>query len=244
MSERYEDRYRSDASRGEWNRGRDERGFMDRAGDEVRTWFGDDEAERRRRFDEQERQRDRQREEIHGRDYGWRSSGGGRDWDGRNQAYTRGQTGASDRGWFGDHEPYRAEQGSPWGRYGSERHQSAFGEHGQGSGQRFAGKGPKGYQRADARITEDVCDRLSDSWDVDASEIEVTVSNGEVTLSGTVQDREQKRRAEDLVEALSGVREVNNQLRVTRTQNSIGGESTASTSAGRGSSANRAVPTV
>jgi hypothetical protein len=29
-----------------------DRGFFDRAGDEVRAWFGDEEAERRRRFDE------------------------------------------------------------------------------------------------------------------------------------------------------------------------------------------------
>ncbi|PJG47398.1 SWFGD domain-containing protein [Sphingobium sp. LB126] len=30
----------------------DERGFFDRAGDEVRSWFGDEEAERRREYDE------------------------------------------------------------------------------------------------------------------------------------------------------------------------------------------------
>ena len=30
----------------------DNRGFFDRAGDELRSWFGDEEAERRRRQDE------------------------------------------------------------------------------------------------------------------------------------------------------------------------------------------------
>src|SRR5690606_19325678 len=30
----------------------EERGFFDRAGDEVRSWFGDEEAERRREYDE------------------------------------------------------------------------------------------------------------------------------------------------------------------------------------------------
>lgn len=30
----------------------DERGFFDRAGDEIRSWFGDEEAERRREYDE------------------------------------------------------------------------------------------------------------------------------------------------------------------------------------------------
>lgn len=36
----------------------DDRGFFDRAGDEVRSWFGDEEAERRRRWDERDQQRD------------------------------------------------------------------------------------------------------------------------------------------------------------------------------------------
>jgi hypothetical protein len=36
---------------GEPGRGDDERGFLDRAGDEVRAWFGDEEAERRRERD-------------------------------------------------------------------------------------------------------------------------------------------------------------------------------------------------
>lgn len=43
------DAYNRDA----YNRDRDEdRGFFERAGDEVRSWFGDEEAERRRRADE------------------------------------------------------------------------------------------------------------------------------------------------------------------------------------------------
>ena len=47
MADRYEDRYRGEAYRGERGYGREDRGFVDRAGDEVRSWFGDEEAERR-----------------------------------------------------------------------------------------------------------------------------------------------------------------------------------------------------
>ncbi len=38
---------------GRWDRDddRDDRGFFERAGDEVASWFGDEEAERRRRED-------------------------------------------------------------------------------------------------------------------------------------------------------------------------------------------------
>lgn len=40
------------------------------------------------------------------------------------------------------------------------------------------------------------------------------VNNGEVTLSGTVRTREEKRRSEDLTDTVTGVREVHNNLRV------------------------------
>ncbi|MGK9287195.1 BON domain-containing protein, partial [Sinorhizobium meliloti] len=89
----------------------------------------------------------------------------------------------------------------------------------------FRGRGPKGYQRSDERIREDVCDRLSDDRSVDASEIEVRVSNCEVTLSGTVDSREQKRRAEDCAEEVSGVKNVQNNLRVSPQGWTAGGSS-------------------
>jgi hypothetical protein len=40
------------------------------------------------------------------------------------------------------------------------------------------------------------------------------VDNGEVSLSGTVSDRASKRRAEDLVEEVSGVTNVENRIRI------------------------------
>lgn len=79
---------------------------------------------------------------------------------------------------------------------------------------RYVGRGPKGYQRSDERIKEEVCDRLTEHGDVDASDIEVAVQSGEVTLAGTVRDRRMKRAAEDCVEAIFGVREVQNRIRV------------------------------
>jgi len=66
----------------------------------------------------------------------------------------------------------------------------------------YRGRGPVGYTRTDDRIREDACERLTDDWGVDASKVEVTVSNAEITLDGTVPSRRQKRRAEDLVQAL------------------------------------------
>src|SRR6185369_5457276 len=80
----------------------------------------------------------------------------------------------------------------------------------------YAGRGPRGYQRSDERIREDVCERMCECGELDASEIEVRVSNAEVTLLGTVHDRHDKRLAEDLTDRVSGVREVHNQIRVTQ----------------------------
>ena len=95
---------------------------------------------------------------------------------------------------------------------------------GYGFGQStYSGKGPKGYSRSDDRIREDVCDRLTEDPQIDASEIDVKVANCEVTLAGSVDSREAKRRAEDCAETVSGVRNVQNNIRVQQ-----GGSATAS----------------
>ena len=122
----------TDYDRDRYDRG-EERGWWDRASDAVASWFGDEEAERRRRMDQQREHR---------------------------------------------------------------------------------GRGPKGYRRSDERIKEDVNDRLSDDYYLDASDVEVAVTNTEVTLTGTVNSREDKRRAEDIAESVSGVSNVENRLRV------------------------------
>ena len=124
------DRY----DRGSQGYGNEDRGWWDRASDAVASWFGDEDAERRRRMDEQ-------------------------------RAHRR-------------------------------------------------GRGPKGYRRSDERIKEDVNDRLSDDYYIDASDVEVAVENSEVTLTGTVRNRTDKRRAEDIAESVSGVTNVENRLRV------------------------------
>src|SRR5690606_2258933 len=87
-----------------------------------------------------------------------------------------------------------------------------------GGGERgpHAGKGPKGYRRSDERIREDVCDRIA-SWGwVDASDVEVRVQDGEVTLSGQVGARRDKRLLEEMIEDVAGVIDVHNQIRVRR----------------------------
>lgn len=103
------------------------------------------------------------------------------------------------------------ERARQWGQFG-----------GQLSGG-FAGRGPKGYTRSDDRIREDVSDKLMEHPDLDASEIEVRVSGGEVTLSGSVDSRWAKRLAEDVAESCTGVRDVMNQLRVPSDFESTGG---------------------
>jgi osmotically-inducible protein OsmY len=130
---------------GGYDRSRDDngrRGFMERAGDEVASWFGDEKAGQRRESDQ------------------------------------------------------------------------------------HRGKGPKGYQRSDTRIEEDINDRLSDDPMLDASNISVTVSGAEVTLEGFVSSRWDKRRAEDLVEEISGVRHVQNNLRVNNGTDTLGSSTT------------------
>lgn len=80
--------------------------------------------------------------------------------------------------------------------------------------QNYSGKGPKNYKRSDERITEDLCERLTQDHDIDASELEVRIADGTATLEGSVPQRWMKHRAEDLADACAGVRTVENRIRV------------------------------
>lgn len=80
----------------------------------------------------------------------------------------------------------------------------------------YAGRGPKGYERSDERLREDICERLERDPHIDASEISISVKSGVVTLEGSVADRMQKHRAEDMADACSGVKDVQNRINVSR----------------------------
>lgn len=75
---------------------------------------------------------------------------------------------------------------------------------------------PKNYQRSDARICDEVCERLANARGLDVSEVTVEVGSGIVTLAGTVADRRSKFRVEDIADEVSGVNEVRNNIRVPR----------------------------
>ena len=125
----------------------DERGFFEKAGDEVASWFGDEDAERRRRMD-------------------------------------------------------------------------------------HSGRGPSNYRRSDERLLEEACERLTHDWGIDASSINVSADNNEITLDGTVDSRRAKRRAEDCVHDISGVRHVQNNLRVKESDRYANYTDTSDTSGG------------
>jgi len=100
--DRYDPRDRSRDERSRWRdepSGRhNERGFFERAGDEVASWFGDDDAERRRRED----QRFGGHEHGSGRDLGREA---GRDWRGEDHRGSQfGDRGRHDR----DHDRSRS----------------------------------------------------------------------------------------------------------------------------------------
>jgi len=101
----------------------------------------------------------------------------------------------------------------------------------------YTGRGPKGYKRSDEKIIEEASQRLERDGDIDASDIEVTAEDGVIRLRGMVDDRQTKRRAEQCVESIYGVRDVMNELRVSQqsTQQRQGSQSTQASQSGRGS---------
>jgi len=76
----------------------------------------------------------------------------------------------------------------------------------------------KGFTRSDERLREVVSDRLSEQDAFDPSDIEVSVRDAEVKLSGTVASRHEKFWAEELTANVAGVRDVRNELRIRREQ--------------------------
>jgi osmotically-inducible protein OsmY len=237
-------------SRGDRQSGRD-RDWSDRAGDEMRSWLGDDDAERRRSQDQGRDERG-SRGHFGGGGYGQNAGGyegrmrpfSGREaYQGNDRSWQNEQSSSSSRDSYG--YPQRRSD-ETWGpRYGSGR--GSYSSRGDDYGRnhdddrgffekagdevaswfgdedaqarremdaRHRGRGPKNYTRSDERIAEDVNDRLSDDPHIDATGIDVSVSAGEVTLNGTVTERFAKRHAEDIAERVSGVKHVQNNLRV------------------------------
>lgn len=164
------------------------RGRLDRATDEVRSWFGDENAEHRRAMDER-------RTEAMGR----------RRWPNRDDYRYAGETILGRADWGDRESDYEHGFGAFRVSAGSE----------QPAAPDYTGRGPRGYRRSDERIFEDVCDRLTDDPSVDASAVDVRVEKGYVTLAGNVDSRSEKRRAEDDAAMTAGVKDVINELRIT-----------------------------
>jgi hypothetical protein len=80
-----------------------------------------------------------------------------------------------------------------------------------------------------------VCERLTQHGQIDASNIEIDVENGEVILRGSVDQRHAKRMAEDAAESVSGVRDVRNELRVKQDQGVSGQQSSQNSWSSQGS---------
>lgn len=112
-----------------------------------------------------------------------------------------GQSGLSQRG---AHDYSNYLQGSGYGAQGTTGT----------SGRNYRGVGPRNYTRSDERIREDLNERLTDAHDIDASMLTVEVNNGVATLTGTVDERWMKHRAEDIADGCTGVRDVRNNIQV------------------------------
>lgn len=187
----------------------DDRGRLERASDEIRSWLGDEAAERRREMDERHDHVSRR----------WRRG----EWPNRDDYRYAGETILGRADWGDRESDYEHGFGAFRPQFGPREEVDRMppGYEGPGVVRRreplwpnYAGRGPRGYQRSDARIHEDICDRLTADPQVDAFDIEVRVKDAEVTLVGNVRSRQEKRHAEDVASSVTGVKDVMNELRV------------------------------
>lgn len=112
----------------------------------------------------------------------------------------------------GDHGGMQSSQRSgspwPWNAGGQPGYQGA-----QSSGQ---GRAPKGYTRSDDRIKEEICERLMRHPYADASDVNIEVKGGIVTLEGSVKARHIKHEIENVAESCMGVKDIENHIRVSQ----------------------------
>ena len=84
------------------------------------------------------------------------------------------------------------------------------------AGRRGTNRGPRSRRKPDESLREEIREILIADPELEATDIEVEVDGGAVTLRGVVVDPDARLLAEELVESLAGVREVHNRLRVER----------------------------
>src|SRR5512146_1667616 len=76
--------------------------------------------------------------------------------------------------------------------------------------------GPKGYQRTDQRMREDICDQLMRTGHIDSSDVTVEVSGAKVQLDGSVPARWMKHAIENLADVCPGVQDIKNRISVKK----------------------------
>jgi osmotically-inducible protein OsmY len=164
----------------------------------------------------------------YGEDYEQRGWDNQSDRNSSGRGYSSDGSGRQPHGQGSRSDGYRGSEDRGWGERAADEVKSWFGD---GDAERrrdqdHRGRGPRNYQRSDTRIEEDINDRLSDDRYLDASDIEVSVADREVTLAGTVTSKIAKRRAEDCAESVSGVSHVQNNLRVSDGKSSAASDTT------------------
>jgi hypothetical protein len=149
---------------------RDDRGFFDRAGDEVRSWFGDEEAERRREADA------RRYEREHGTAGAYRGGGHDDQWTGGSTGSGGGQHRSPMSGGYGQPGGYggggypqgagQSAQGYGMGQQGDHHNRAqsgAQGGMGQSYGQPSSGQASYGKRPKASPATDKAANPLSDS---------------------------------------------------------------------------------
>lgn len=76
------------------------------------------------------------------------------------------------------------------------------------------GRGPRDYRRSDQRIEEDINDRLTVHDAIDARDVQVSVHDGRVVLTGVVESRADRRVAEAIADSIAGTVDVENRLAI------------------------------
>lgn len=154
------------------------------------------------------------------RNDGWRSNAFddgsylGNDWRDHRDEASRHWPGEEARHFAGRRDPRDLSNVDTLGVYGSRRY-------GSEQAPLYTRQTPKGYTRSDERIKDDVCERLYHANDIDLADVTIESRNGTLVLDGTVPERRMKHRIEDIAEQCIGVSDIENRIRVSRSNDGV-----------------------
>jgi osmotically-inducible protein OsmY len=131
------------------------------------------------------------------------------------------------QGQYGQYQSPQGQYGQYQGQYQQDQSFQGYNQPGYSQGQYSQNQQGYGYNQSggnatqnDQQLTSKIQDSLRSAFSSKYNNVNATVNNGNVTLTGTVASQDDRNSLEEKVRGITGVQNINNQVRVQNQQDS------------------------